>query len=239
MRVEVCANSLESAQNAERAGAHRIELCAELGVGGITPSAGLIRAVRNAVQIPMYVLIRPRSGSFCYSDEEFEVMKRDIAFCKDEGCSGIVSGILLSNMQLDATRTADLVQLAGSMDFTFHRAFDWVPDPLATLKELKNLGVMRILTSGQATSAVEGLPLITQLQSEFEGVVMAGGGINPNNVREFKNAGIREIHLSGSVGRASMAPPEISMNSPKHLDETTVFYSDKALLENVIRVAKA
>lgn len=239
MRVEVCANSLESAQNAERAGAHRIELCAELGVGGITPSAGLLRAVRNAVQIPVYVLIRPRSGSFCYSDEEFEVMKRDIAFCKDEGCLGIVSGILLSNMQLDATRTAELVQLAGSMDFTFHRAFDWVPDPLATLKELKNLGVMRILTSGQATSAVEGLPLITQLQSEFEGVVMAGGGINPNNVGEFKNAGIREIHLSGSVGRASMAPPEISMNSPKHLDETTVFYSDEALLENVIRVAKA
>jgi len=239
MRVEVCANSLKSAQNAERAGAHRIELCAELGVGGITPSAGLIRAVRNAVQIPVYVLIRPRSGGFCYSDEEFELMKRDIAFCKDEGCSGIVSGILLSNMQLDATRTAELVQLTGSMGFTFHRAFDWVPDPLATLKELKNLGVMRILTSGQATSAVEGLPLITQLQSEFEGVVMAGGGINPNNVREFKNAGIREIHLSGSVGRASMAPPEISMNSPKYLDETTVFYSDKALLENVIRVAKA
>jgi len=239
MRVEVCANSLKSAQNAERAGAHRIELCAELGVGGITPSAGLIRAVRNAVQIPVYVLIRPRSGGFCYSDEEFELMKRDIAFCKDEGCSGIVSGILLSNMQLDATRTAELVQLTGSMGFTFHRAFDWVPDPLATLKELKNLGVMRILTSGQATSAVEGLPLITQLQSEFEGVVMAGGGINPNNVREFKNAGIREIHLSGSVGRASMAPPEISMNSPTYLDETTVFYSDKALLENVIRVAKA
>ena len=115
MIVEVCANSLESARNAERAGANRIELCSELGVGGVTPSAGLIQLVKRELSIPVHVLIRPRGGHFTYSDAEFEVMKADILACKALGVHGIVSGILMDDFSLDVGRTKVLVELAKPM----------------------------------------------------------------------------------------------------------------------------
>ena len=126
MLVEVCANSLESAINAQEAGADRIELCVELGVGGITPSFGLISEVKKHLDIPIHVLIRPRSGHFTYSDFDFEVMKRDIAFCKEVEVDGIVSGILLPDFTLNMGRTETLVPLPRSLKYTFHRAFDRV-----------------------------------------------------------------------------------------------------------------
>jgi copper homeostasis protein len=148
MIVEVCANSLQSSLNAENAGAHRIELCSELGIGGITPSFGLLKKVKEKLSLPVHVLIRPRSGDFTYSDLEFNIMKEDILFCREMGFAGIVSGVLHSDFSLDLSRTGTLVELAGDHTFTFHRAFDWVKDPITTLDQLEKIGYACLLNSG-------------------------------------------------------------------------------------------
>src|SRR5690606_19728280 len=147
MLVEVCANSLQSALNAQMAGADRIELCSELGVGGITPSVGLIQSVKKELSIPIHVLIRPRSGHFTYSDSEFEVMKADILACSELGVDGIVAGILMDDFSVDVERNQELLKLAEPMHFTFHRAFDWVLDPVDALKQLERMGIGTVLTS--------------------------------------------------------------------------------------------
>ena len=161
---EICANSFQSAKNAEEAGAHRIELCSELAVGGITPSYGLIKQVVEELSIETYVLIRPRSGNFTYTDVEIEIMKNDIQTCKDLGCSGIVSGVLKEDNSLDVKRTKMLLEISKPLAFTFHRAFDCVLNPMETLDSLVDLGVDRILTSGQESSVDDGLELLNQLK---------------------------------------------------------------------------
>lgn len=229
MLIEICANSFLSARNAQLAGADRIELCAELGVGGITPSHGLIKKITEELDIPVNVLIRPRSGNFCYDDAEFDIMKRDIAFCKEAGCAGIVSGILTSDNEPDEERTRELVELTRPLTFTFHRAFDWVTDPLQTADLLKTLEVDRILTSGQKTVAALGMDLLVALREKCEGkpVIMPGGGINENNIADFVRNGFGEVHFSATVFRQVLHDtPEISMNSPKFLDETAIPFSD-------------
>src|SRR5690606_31730578 len=157
MLLEICANSLESALNAQSAGADRIELCAELGTGGITPSAGTLKLAKQRLDIPVHVLIRPRSGHFTYSGPEFEVMQADILACRELGLQGIVSGVLREDFSLDLERTKALVELAAPMHFTFHRAFDWVRAPLRALEQLEGIGVSTVLTSGGRATALEGL----------------------------------------------------------------------------------
>ena len=159
MLLEICANSFQSAINAQVAGAHRIELCSELAVGGITPSYGLIKKVIEKLSIPVYVLIRPRSGNFTYSEEEFNIMKADIILCKQLGCHGIVSGVLNTDNSIDSVRTKALIELSSPLPFTFHRAFDRAPDTFEALDQLIELGAGRILTSGQAPSAETGMDL--------------------------------------------------------------------------------
>ncbi len=149
MKLEICASNYQSANNAQNAGAHRIELCSELAVGGITPSYGLIKQVIENLSIPVFVLIRPRSGDFTYSDADFEIMKQDIQMCKKLGCKGIVSGVLNSDNTIDIERTKTLIELSKPLPFTFHRAFDWTPNPFEALKSLINLNVNRILTSSR------------------------------------------------------------------------------------------
>ena len=166
MIVEICANSYDSAYNAEKAGAHRIELCSELAVGGITPSYGLLKEVIENLNISVFVLIRPRGGNFVYSDTEFEIMKRDIKLCKDIGCQGIVSGVLNADKTIDINRTEELVELSKPLQFTFHRAFDKVANAKEALEQLIDLGVERVLTSGQETSAEKGLELLINWHSK-------------------------------------------------------------------------
>lgn len=201
MILEVCANSFQSAKNAQLAGAHRIELCQELSVGGVTPSFGLLKSVLSELAIETFVLIRPRSGGFCYSDTEFEIMKQDIIQCKNMGCHGLVSGVLLDNGHVDMARTKALIALSKPLPFTFHRAFDCVPDPIQSLKDLITLGVSRVLTSGQQPSAENGLDLLKQMDrvTGNDVVIMPGSGIHPENVHLFKDAGFKEIHASASV----------------------------------------
>lgn len=200
MTLEICANSYLSAKNAQDAGAHRIELCQQLSVGGITPSFGLIKQVVKELTIEVFVLIRPRSGNFNYTEAEFEIMKKDIQLCKELGASGIVSGVLNADNTLDIERTKVLVELSKPLQFTFHRAFDCVPNPSKTLEQLIDLGVSRILTSGQKLKAVNGLELLQQLQKQANGrlIILAGSGITSKNVKQLIDIGLSEIHTSAS-----------------------------------------
>ncbi len=240
MIVEVCANSLQSALNAQSAGADRIELCCELAVGGITPSYGLLKKVREQLKIPVYALIRPRSGDFTYSDPEFQTMREDISLCVKMGFDGIVAGVLKNNFEVDWERTKILVEDAGPLYFTFHRAFDWVKDPLDTFSQLQEMGVQNVLTSGQATSAILGMPLLKELMhlSKYCNI-MPGGGIRESNAVIFKEMGFNTIHLSGTrfVPNTKGLRP-ISMNSPDYLSETEVPISDVDLLRKVIKSVK-
>ncbi|RAV28563.1 copper homeostasis protein CutC [Sinomicrobium soli] len=238
MLVEICANSLRSARNAEQAGADRIELCSELGVGGVTPSHGLIGKALETLRIPVFVLIRPRSGDFCYDDDEFAIMKEDIAYCKEIGCAGIVSGVLTPANILDAARTRALVELSHPMEFTFHRAFDLVKDPLETLKLLEEAGADRVLTSGQQPDAEAGLPLLTRLRSLCGNRprLMPGGGIGVHNIRRFAEAGFPEVHFSATTLYPSPAgKPGLEMNSPRFLDEAVIPASDPGKIAEVLR----
>lgn len=239
MIFEICASSFESAKNAQLAGAQRIELCSELGVGGITPSYGLITKVMEELSIENCVLIRPRSGDFTYSDEEFQVMLRDIKFCQSVGCKGVVTGVLLKDGTIDTERTQRLIQAAGDMDFVYHRAFDCTPNPEEALRTLKSLGVKRILTSGQKKSAVEGLDLLKKLHSISQGspTIMAGGGINPQNIQRIKQAGFTEIHFSATLFEKRETSLPFSMNTEKFLDETIRPISDIQLIKELIASA--
>ena len=200
MILEICANSYQSAVNAEIASAHRIELCSEISVGGITPSLGLLKKVLQSLTIPVHVLIRPRSGNFTYSDKEFEIMKENIRLCKDLGCAGIVSGVLHEDNTIDIKRTSELIELSKPMSFTFHRAFDVVSKPKEALLQLIALGVHRLLTSGQEEKAENGIDLLIELQKLAKNklTILPGSGINSENCIHFKNTGFTEIHSSAS-----------------------------------------
>jgi copper homeostasis protein len=198
--LEICAANLQSAIAAQRAGAHRIELCAALDVGGLTPSAGLIRTVCRQLTIPANVLIRPREGHFCYSDAELAIMLDDIRFCRDAGANGVVIGALRPDFQLDMEKMAAMVEAAAGLDITCHRAFDFVPDPLEALDDLIALGISRVLSSGQAASAFEGRFLLKKMVEHAAGrvAVMPGAGIHAGNIAELaQTTGAREFHLSG------------------------------------------
>lgn len=240
MLVEVCANSLESALNAQKAGADRIEICAELGVGGITPSFGMLKSIKENISIPVHVLIRPRSGDFTYTDREFEIMKDDIAHCKELGFQGIASGVLNADFTLDTDRTKALVALSQPLKFTFHRAFDWVKNPMETLMQLEALGVHFLLTSGQEASSVLGMELLSKLQKQASKIIiMPGGGINQNNALSFKEKEFKAIHLSGTKFHTTLqSNPQISMNSMEHLRENTVAVTHMETVQNIIRSVK-
>jgi len=239
MIVEVCANSFDSAHHAQAGGADRVELCAELAVGGVTPSAGVIEKCVRELKIPVHVLIRPRSGNFIYSSTEFDAMKRDVEFCKAIGCAGVVSGILMEGFRVDVDRTAQLVRAARPMAFTFHRAFDWLQDPITALKQLEELGVERILTSGQAKSAEQGLDRLVHWQEQYSGTLLAGGGIGLHNAMQFWKAGLKEIHLSATRGRPTHQPAPLSFFSSKHADENMLYVTDPQVIEQIKQLLHA
>ncbi len=239
MLVEVCANSLQSALNAQEAGADRIELCSELGVGGVTPSYGLIQLARERLSIPIHVLIRPRSGHFTYSDVEFEVMLADIDFCKEVGVDGIVAGVLDSDHSVDWERTKELVERAMPLPFTFHRAFDWLNDPEGSLRQLEALGVTTILTSGQCPNAMEGIENLRNWQSSTAITIMAGGGVHSENALELKKTGLMALHLSGTTFVNNVPLNEkIQMNSDKHLSEGHVAVTNINVIRQTIQRIK-
>ena len=236
MLLEICACNYQSVLNAEKAGAHRIELCSELAVGGLTPSFGLLKHTINTSKISAFVLIRPRSGNFTYTESEFEIMKHDIQLCKDLGFAGIVSGVLNKDNSIDIKRTKQLIDHSKPLTFTFHRAFDWVPHPFDALEELIDLGANRILTSGQQNSAEKGVELLKQLKEKANKriTILPGGGINAQNVKLFKNNGFTEIHASATSTIQVNEHPNIEMNSSKFFDETIEVVSDFEKIKDIL-----
>jgi copper homeostasis protein len=196
--VEACVDSVESALAAERAGAARLELCDNLNDGGTTPSAGMIAACKAQVAIPVFVIIRPRGGDFVASRFELDVMLRDIAVARSLGADGIVIGLLTPDGDIDIEQTARLREEAGGLPVTFHRAFDGVRDRRAALDALIALGIDRVLTSGGARRAIDGVEEIAALVAQagdWTGV-MAGGGIRQSNAEEIlQRTGVRELHV--------------------------------------------
>ncbi len=208
--LEICAANLPSALAAQAAGADRIELCCALDSGGLTPSFGLLRAVRRALSIPIYVLIRPREGHFVFSQAEVELMLDDIRHCRDAGADGVVFGALTPDGLPDLAALRAMAATAKGMDTTFHRAFDFSADPFQTLDLLADLGIGRVLSSGQAATAFEGRFLLRKMVDHAAGRIriMPGAGISAANIAEIaRSTGAREFHLSAR--KKIPAPAEI------------------------------
>ena len=197
--LELAVFNLPSALTAAAGGADRIEVCENYSNGGTTPSYGILKTVREKVSIPAFVMICPRAGDFLYSDDEFEVIKKDILLSKQLGFDGTVCGILNLDGSIDKQRTAELVALAYPMEFTFHRAFDRCKDPLQALEDIIACGCNRILTSGQQANVLDGKELIQQLiqQADDRIIILPGGGLRSSNVAELKAfTGAIEFHTS-------------------------------------------
>lgn len=241
MLLEICASNYESALNAQRTGVKRVELCSELATGGITPSYGFLKEVINTLDLEVMVLIRPRSGDFNYSTADFNIMKNDIKVCKELGCHGIVSGVLNKDFTIDESRTKELISLSYPLPFIFHRAIDHVPDQFAALSTLKKLGgVARILTSGGASKAIDGLEQLTQLQKAAANTltIMPGGGVNAQNINAFSAAGFKEIHASVTTLITQTTAQLIPMNSPKNLVENSYLSSLPASIHPLLTPTK-
>ncbi|MDA8298046.1 MAG: copper homeostasis protein CutC [Actinomycetota bacterium] len=208
---EVCAGSLAALEAALAAGAARVELCAGLSLGGLTPSLGAIRSAvaRCARRARLHVLIRPRPGDYVYSPGEVEVMEADVVLAKAAGADGVVIGALDQRARVDVATCRRLVALARPLSVTFHRAFDATSDPLASLAEVAALGVDRLLSSGGAADALAGADVLAELvrRAGDELVVMAGGGITEANVADVvRRAKVRELHFSGRPASSGGAP---------------------------------
>lgn len=197
--LEVIAFDILSCQLAADNGADRIELCANPHEGGTTPSYGMMKAARKSTNIQVFPIIRPRGGDFLYTETEFEVMKDDIKAAQDIGCEGIVIGILNYDGSVDIERCQELVELANGMDVTFHRAFDRVNDPQASLEQIIAIGCKRILTSGLRPTAIEGSAILKALVLQANGriKIMPGSGVRAENIIQLaKETGASCFHSS-------------------------------------------
>ena len=201
--LEISVETAEAAVAAERGGALRIELCAHLHLGGLTPGEELMRRVRGAVQVPVFAMIRPRAGNFVYAPEELAQMRLEIAMAQRVGMDGIVLGVLTRERQVDVERTRQFVTAAKPLPVTFHRAFDDVADVNAALDQVIEAGATRILTSGGAANAPAGIPTLARLVAAAKEriIILPGGGINPSNALQVvRQSGARELHSGlGSV----------------------------------------
>ncbi len=199
IKTEICINSPESAVAAQAGGADRVELCANLLEGGTTPSIGAVRAARNHINIGLHVIIRPRGGDFLFNEIEVETMKADIEAVKAAGADGIVIGSLTAEGDIDVPQIQSLIEIARPLSVTFHRAFDMCRDPFTALETLVDLGVNRLLTSGQEESVIEGLELIRDLNAKAGDrlIIMPGGGITPRNLPKLvQETGVKEVHFA-------------------------------------------
>jgi copper homeostasis protein len=200
--LEACVDSVESAMEAVKGGANRLELCNNIIIGGTTPNINLFELIKEKTNIKINVLIRPRYGDFCYTEDEFEIMKRDIRMFKRAGANGVVIGILKSDGTLDIARMKELIEQAKGMQITLHRAFDVCRDAFATLEEAKKLGINSILTSGQKNKCTQGRELLKELveKSEDKIEILIGSGINSSNVEDIVSyTKSYAVHTSGKI----------------------------------------
>jgi copper homeostasis protein len=195
--LEACVETVEAALAAAEGGARRIELCADLDAGGVTPHAELLHACVARLRIPVFVLIRSRPGAFVFAKSERETMRHQVAVARALGASGVVIGGLTATGDVDETMVAELIRAADSLPVSFHRAFDEVREPRVALERLIALGIGRVLTSGRAPSALEGAEVIGALVEQAAGriAIVAGGGVRAPNVKELvRRTGVTEVH---------------------------------------------
>ena len=228
--LEICCYSMECAVTAQQNGADRVELCAALKEGGLTPSYGVLKSVREAVTIPVHPIIRPRGGDFCYSAGEFDAMLEDVVRVRELGFPGLVIGLLDEDANVDMPRMRQIMAAAKGMAVTFHRAFDMCKDPIQAFENLAELGVARILTSGQQSTAEKGLQLIMELKGHSGvPIIMAGAGVRASNLKTFLNAGVEELH--SSAGKWTPSPMRyrntgLSMSTDAEADEYSRYSVD-------------
>ena len=203
--VECCANSVSSALTAIQAGANRIELCKNLENGGETPDYSDILELRNLTNIDLHILILPKANNFIYSNKDFKKIIEDIQFCKKNKINGVVIGALNKDLSINMKQTKELVEIARPMRVTFHRAFDTISKLENDLNKIIECGCDYLLTSGQKPNVDDGLNNISKLvkQSSQKIKIIAGGGVNHNNVESLYNIGVREFHLSGTLKNKS------------------------------------
>ena len=216
--LEIACFNVESCLLAKEAGADRIELCANYSIGGITPNHHDILKAKQLLHIPLHVIIRPRGGDFVYSKEEIEIMKSDILFCKQHHISGIVFGILSQNKKIDKHINKELVELAGNMSKTFHRAIDECEDIKEAMNDLVLLGFNRVLSSGGKSNALEGIEVLKPLQEEYHKkiIIIPGGGIRSHNIVKIaKETRCIEFHSAAITDNSGL----INTNEIKELKE--------------------
>ncbi|WBB70527.1 copper homeostasis protein CutC [Micromonospora sp. WMMD812] len=243
---EICIDSVEGALAAEAAGADRVELCSALFDGGLTPSIGTIETALHRVdRIRVHVIVRPRAGDFIYSPAEVDAMVRDVRAAVAAGAHGVVIGALTAEGDVDVPTTRKLIEAAGGARITFHRAFDMVRDPFEALEQLVELGVDRVLTSGQEVSVLEGAPLIADLvrRAGDRIIVMPGGGITPRNIaRIIEATGATEYHFAALVTSDSPAVhrnPRPLMGGTLHRPEYERSGTSGELVGRVLAAARA
>ncbi len=195
--IEICIETLAAAKGAQQMGADRVELCSQLEKDGLTPSEELLKAVRSAVDIGVFVMIRPREGHFHYAAAEVQVMLQQIHQAYSLGADGIVAGCLTPEGNLDEDTLVRLLEATGDLSFTFHRAFDVCRSPIKVARRLEAVGVQRLLSSGQRPKAIQGIALLQTLQKECKSMgIMAGSGVNGTNVSDLAATGIQQFHFT-------------------------------------------
>lgn len=229
--IEIATSDYSTTKSAVEGGADRIELCANMGEGGTTPSYAHIRHCRESFNVLIYPIIRPRGGDFCYTDEEFAMMKTDIRLCKELGCDGVVTGLLHKDGSVDYDRTAALVELAYPLGVTYHRAFDRSNDAFKALEVVIKTGCERILTSGLQRTAPEAIDILKQLNHRADQriIIMPGSGVRKENIKQLaEETGCTEFHTSL---RAVQRSPIEYINPAFAQDQETV-------MRNVIHPAE-
>ena len=228
-KLEICANSVASCLAAQEGGAYRVELCAGIPEGGTTPSYGDIAMARELLtETKLNVIIRPRGGDFLYSDLEQKIMQKDIEMCRKLGVDGIVIGCLTPDGDIDVQRNKELIDAAGEMSVTFHRAFDMCRRPFESLEQIIELGCERILASGQQPKAEEGIGLLKQLVEKADNriIIMPGSGVNAQNIAKIaRETGAKEFHLSA---RESVESQMIYRNPDLKMGGTNIVINEYA-----------
>jgi copper homeostasis protein len=242
--VEVSVEGVDGLLVAQENGADRVELCASVLEGGITPSIGMVREALRRARIPVFVIVRPRGGDFLYSEAEFESMRQDVIALKELGVPGIVTGCLTADGEVDKQRTAELLRLARPMSFTFHRAFDMVRDPVQALEVLISLGVDRLLTSGQRSTAIEGLATLKRLGQVAKGrmIVMPCGGLRADNVAQVcRETELWELHFAAHTMEPSAMTyrnPNVAMGATSRDHEYRKTVTDPATVRTTVEAAR-
>jgi len=239
VRLEICCGSLDDAIEAAAGGADRVELCSCLFLGGLTPSYGALVEAKRRLSIPVSFMVRPRGGGFCYTEAEMAAMERDTEMAVANGADGVVFGILTGDGRVDLARSKRLRDLVGVREVIFHRAFDVTPDPFRALDELVDLGITRVMTSGQCDTVWEGLDLIRRLVDHANGriQVMPGGSIKPYQFEKVIAAtGCRDIHVAAWTSQrddSTRHRPAVTFGGALYPPENLYDVTDRAVVADL------